>query len=92
MSIVRKHITVTGRVQGVFFRAYTEKKANELGVVGYVMNQPDGAVFIDAQAEEAVVKLFVEWCHKGSPISSVDSVDVQDVNELSEISDFQIKR
>lgn len=89
-----KHIqiTVSGKVQGVFFRAYTEKKANELGISGFVKNQDDGSVYIDASGTNDQLNKLVAWCHKGSPLSSVNQVVHVEINEPSNFTDFQIKR
>ncbi len=69
---------VRGRVQGVWYRAHTEKRARELGVVGYVRNLPDGSVEIVAEGEASRVDLLVEWAWEGSPHSDVTSVDVEE--------------
>ncbi|MFT5724358.1 MAG: acylphosphatase [Bacteroidia bacterium] len=90
--IQRIQITVIGRVQGVFFRAYTEKKAIELGITGYVKNQNDGSVYIDAQGSPVELKNFVAWCHIGAPLSSVKAVQVTDVDVVADYVDFKIKR
>jgi acylphosphatase len=52
---MKKHfnIRISGRVQGVFFRASTKAKAEELGISGFVQNEPDGSVYIEAEGEEA---------------------------------------
>jgi acylphosphatase len=73
-------ITVTGKVQGVYFRKFTERKANELGLKGVVKNMANGSVYIEAEGEENVLKAFVKWCHEGSPYSKVDSVDVAEAS------------
>ena len=88
----RIQITVSGRVQGVFFRAYTEKKAQSLGLKGFVMNQPDGSVFIDVQGDESVLTSFTEWCNQGSPLSSVTNVCVENDLPLDHFASFDIKR
>lgn len=88
----RIHITVHGRVQGVFFRAYTEKKALSLGIKGTVQNKPNGTVFIDAEGEESAIASFTQWCWQGAPLSSVTNVEVTVVDELQSYSDFRITR
>ena len=71
-------ISVSGKVQGVFFRASTKEKANALGVVGTVKNQHDGSVFIEAEGEEDVINQFVAWCRKGPPLASVTEVKIEE--------------
>ena len=60
-------ISVIGRVQGVFFRASTSEKAKALGITGFVKNQSDGSVLIDAEGEESKLKELEDWCLSGGP-------------------------
>ena len=70
------HITVHGRVQGVWFRAGTKEKAEELGLTGWVMNRPNGTVEIHAQGEKSQLENFIAWCRQGTPASKVISLDI----------------
>ena len=88
----RFQIVVSGKVQGVFFRAFTQKKAKSLGLNGFVMNRPDGTVYIDTQGEEETLNQLVAWCWDGSPLSSVTHVEVTQTPNLLEADDFIIKR
>ena len=85
------NIHIKGMVQGVFFRKYTEMKAEELGVKGFVSNRPDGSVYIEAEAEEDVLREFIKWCYAGSPASRVETV-VYHTAALSWFTDFAVKR
>jgi acylphosphatase len=58
-------ILVTGHVQGVFYRASTKAKADELGITGFVQNRPDGKVYIEAEGTDEELDLFKTWCSKG---------------------------
>lgn len=58
-------IKVTGKVQGVYFRVTTKSVADQLGIQGYVMNQEDGSVLIEAEGNKHKMDLFLEWCQKG---------------------------
>lgn len=80
----RVKIIVSGRVQGVYFRYFTQNKAKELGVLGSVRNLEDGRVEIIAEAEQAVLNDFIHWCHKGPITARVDTVEITDLerNEL----------
>ena len=73
------HFVVTGRVQGVWFRAWTEETARALGVTGWVRNRPDGRVEGRAEGDEASLSSFVERLHEGSPSAQVASVEVSEV-------------
>ncbi|MBO6517154.1 MAG: acylphosphatase [Bacteroidia bacterium] len=90
--IQRKEIHVSGRVQGVYFRVFTQRQANALGLVGSVKNLADGRVQIDAQGEEEALNLFVNWCNTGSPLSKVTSVEVTPKSELLSSTTFDITR
>ena len=84
-------IQITGKVQGVFFRASTKDKADELGVKGYVRNERDGSVYVEAEAEEYVLKQFIDWCKQGPPRASVDSCTVTELG-VQGFSSFEIRR
>lgn len=68
-------IIVSGNVQGVFYRASAKKKADELGVRGFVRNEPNGDVYIEAEAEEDVLYKFIKWCNMGPTRAKVDRID-----------------
>ncbi|MEO0561210.1 MAG: acylphosphatase [Chloroflexota bacterium] len=70
------HATVSGLVQGVGFRAATTQRAQDLGVVGWVRNNPDRTVEVIAQGTKAQLDAFVAFLHQGPPHAQVDTVDV----------------
>jgi acylphosphatase len=72
----RAHVWITGRVQGVFFRAYARDAAQLIGVTGWVRNLPDGRVEAVFEGEVDKVEKMMEWCYEGSPMSRVDEVEV----------------
>ena len=74
------HVTVTGRVQGVSFRWYTEERARELGVNGWVRNEPDGSVALHAEGADEAVDALVEWCRRGPALARVGNVAVRDAS------------
>jgi len=92
-TCVMKHynITIAGRVQGVFFRKYTVDKATELGLKGFVRNQPNGDVYCEVEGEAQVLQQFVQWCHKGSPMSKVSEVKIAE-GEVRHFKNFDINR
>lgn len=89
--MIRVHLTITGKVQGVFFRAHAQKKAEEFGVTGWVANQGDGTVTIVAEGPENKINNFVDWCHSGPSTSEVESIKVEKVEYMGEFCDFNIR-
>jgi acylphosphatase len=75
MNVQRKHAIVHGRVQGVFFRDYTQQKAFQLGLGGWVRNLPDGTVETVFEGKKEKVEEMLSWLHRGSPLSEVRKVD-----------------
>lgn len=73
-----KHVSIRiyGRVQGVFFRASTREKAQELHIRGNVRNEDDGSVAIEAEGDDDAIAKFIEWCGKGPQLARVDRCDV----------------
>lgn len=65
MAMIHKEIIVSGKVQGVYFRASTKSVADKLGVRGAVKNLPDGNVWIAAEGMEAAVEELIDWCQFG---------------------------
>lgn len=86
-----KHIdiVVTGKVQGVFFRASTKAVADQLGVKGKVKNQKDGTVHIEAEANEAMLDLFLDWCKEGPEKAKVEDVEVTN-GDIQGFKNFEI--
>jgi acylphosphatase len=82
-------IFVYGKVQGVFFRKYTQDKARELGVKGNVRNCADGSVMIEACAEETVIHQFIKWCKQGPPKANVLKVEIHQI-PVKNFSGFDI--
>lgn len=76
MSANAVHIVVHGKVQGVWFRAGTQAKAEEFGLAGWVRNRPEGTVEIHAEGKKFDLQRLIEWCHHGPPAASVSRVDV----------------
>jgi acylphosphatase len=73
---VRVHLVISGVVQGVFFRANTEKVARSLHLTGWVRNLTDGRVEVVAEGQHDRIGEFIDWCHRGPPAASVDDVEV----------------
>ncbi len=83
-------LKIYGSVQGVGFRYYAHRKAYELGISGYVMNRPDGSVYVEAESEENNLELFIRWCEEGPPWARVSKVEKQFVPGFG-FEGFQIK-
>lgn len=90
MAIKRAHVFVSGRVQGVWFRGYTQEQAQELAVTGWVRNLWDGRVEAVFEGEEAAVQQMVDWCHTGPPSARVTKVDVAWEEATGEFKGFRI--
>ncbi len=84
-------LNITGRVQGVYFRAYTQKQAVKLGITGYVRNQPDGSVEVIASAEEKKLEHFISWCHRGPIMAKVRQVEIKEPSSAEKFSQFEIR-
>lgn len=80
---------MTGRVQGVFYRASAMQQAMGLGLVGFVKNEPDGKVFIEVQGESASIDKLIEWSRKGPQFARVDNVEVSET-ETGDFNSFEI--
>jgi acylphosphatase len=92
MARIRAHVWISGRVQGVFFRANTKELADELGLTGWVRNLPDGRVEAVFEGEEDAVKEAIEWCKRGPPLASVEKVEVRYEQPTGEFRGFRILR
>lgn len=84
-------ITVSGLVQGVWFRASTKEQAEQLGINGFVQNEPDGNVYLEAEGNEEELENLVTWLKQGPPAARVDNLDIEE-GELKNFSGFEISR
>jgi acylphosphatase len=83
-------VTVTGRVQGVSFRAYTEDEANRLGVAGWVSNEPDGSVAAHVEGEPEAVDAMVDWLGHGPRLARVERADVHPAEDAG-LTSFDVR-
>lgn len=83
---------MTGRVQGVSYRATTADEAERLGLVGWVRNLPDGSVELEAEGEPARVAELLRWCEHGPPAARVTHVTVEERAPTGEDARFTIRR
>jgi acylphosphatase len=84
-------IIISGKVQGVFFRASSKAVADQLGVKGFARNNKDGTVYIEAEGDDFSLDLFLEFCHKGSDRAIVEKVTVTE-GEMKNYRNFEIVR
>lgn len=92
LQTVRRHyhITILGKVQGVWFRKKTREKARELNIDGLVNNKSDGSVFISAQGDESDLNAFIIFCNTGPKKAEVSNLHIEEV-ALNETSGFIIE-
>jgi acylphosphatase len=74
----RVHVGITGRVQGVFFRATCARRASELGLAGWVRNAHDGSVEAVFEGPGDAVDAMIAWCREGPPGASIEDVTVRE--------------
>jgi acylphosphatase len=89
---IHVHVMISGRVQGVWFRASTKQKADELGLTGWVKNTKDGDVEAVFEGEESLVDEMIAWCWNGPPLAHVTEVTVVQRHHTTQFADFTILR
>ena len=89
MPTVARRFVVSGRVQGVFFRASTRDAAVALGLSGHALNLPDGRVEVVAVGDQDAVVSLGEWLWSGSPMSRVDGVVAADIDVPPDTQGFR---
>ena len=91
MNTSALHIIVTGKVQGVFYRASAKKAALALALTGWVRNTPEGHVEIMACGPEEQLHAFTEWCAAGPPAAKVKEVHTAIVESPPQLNDFVVR-
>jgi len=91
MTRVHVHVVVSGLVQGVWYRASTQQKAEELGLKGWVRNTPDGCVEAVFEGDHSKVEDMVSWCRQGPPNAQVKDVAVNFAEFSGAFSSFTIR-
>jgi acylphosphatase len=87
----RVHVYVSGRVQGVFFRAATQQAAKGFNLTGWVRNVHDGRVEAVFEGDNENVDKMLDWCHIGPPAARVEKVITEEETFIGEFTDFHIK-
>lgn len=88
----RQHLAIRihGQVHAVFFRASAQKEAEALGISGFVRNEGDGTLYIEAEGTEETLEKFVTWCKEGPQLAKVDNVTIEE-GEIKNFTDFSVE-
>jgi acylphosphatase len=87
----RLHVRISGRVQGVFFRAHTQETAAGLNLTGWVRNTSEGDVEAVAEGPKDQLEAFLNWCRRGPSSAHVSNVDAHWEAATGEFANFSIK-
>jgi acylphosphatase len=90
MAQIARHLSITGRVQGVFFRAWSREQADELGVTGWIRNRPDGHVEAHIEGEDAAVDEMIERLRHGPPAADVENIRTWDA-DVCDFDGFEVR-
>ena len=85
------HVIISGRVQGVWFRASTKQQAEKLGLTGWVRNISSGQVEAVFEGESDKLDEMIKWCHKGPSLSKVENVEIKKQTPTDAFDDFSIR-
>jgi acylphosphatase len=89
--MINIQLRITGKVQGVYFRQSTLKMAEIIGLKGFVKNEPDGSVFVEAEGENASVYKLIDYCHHGPEGAAVEHVSIIQ-GEIAGYNNFEIRK
>lgn len=92
MSQVRAVIRVSGRVQGVWFRQSTKNMADQLGLTGWVCNNPDGSVAAVFEGTREKIDRAIDWCRRGPELAHVDDLQLEWQEATGEFDRFRVTR
>ena len=84
-------VVISGKVQGVFYRAHTKNTADRLGIKGYVKNLANGSVEAVFEGDQPAIDQMINWCHKGPEMSRVENVQTQEIKPLTNFKIFEIR-
>ncbi|MBW4560832.1 MAG: acylphosphatase [Mojavia pulchra JT2-VF2] len=90
-KLIRAHLIISGRVQGVGYRYATVDTASQLGLTGWVRNLPDSRVEAVFEGSREVVEEMIRWCHAGPPAAVVKNVEVE-YEQPEGLQRFEVKR
>jgi acylphosphatase len=87
----RAHVYVSGEVQGVFFRHSAREKAEQLGLVGWVRNLPDGRVQALFEGPSEKVREMIRWCEQGPQHAAVEDMDTEFEAYQGDLKGFEVR-
>jgi acylphosphatase len=90
MGEVARHVRVYGRVQGVFYRAWTSEQADALGIKGWVRNCPDGRVEAHVEGEQAAVGEMIDRMRRGPSSAQVEDLRIWDA-DICDFDGFEVR-
>lgn len=90
-SIKHLNIRIYGQVQGVLFRDSAAQKASELGVRGFVRNESDGSILIEAEGSPENLNAFLNWCQDGPPLAEVERVEQEEIDVVRHFKGFRVE-
>ncbi|NOZ29795.1 MAG: acylphosphatase [Chloroflexi bacterium] len=90
MPAARAHVYISGHVQGVFFRAETQRMARKLGLTGWVRNLWDGRVEAVFEGDPQDIEHMIRWCWRGPEEAAVENVEVRYERPSGKYKDFYI--
>ena len=85
------HVIISGKVQGVWYRASTKQMADQIGITGWVRNTSEGNVEAMFEGEEKLVNEMIKWCNQGPPLAEVDNVTIEKMANKEDFNSFKIK-
>lgn len=91
MGIKQYHLLISGRVQGVSYRASAWEKAQQLGIHGWVKNLPDGRVEMVIAGEQVTLEQMISWAEQGPQFADVSHIDISEQSAINTQSEFQIR-
>lgn len=83
-------LKLSGKVQGVYFRASAKQKANMLGVNGFIKNERDGSVIVNIEGEDEAVSSMINWCRQGPALARVKNIEITD-SQAQNFDSFRIQ-
>lgn len=89
--MIRAHLFISGRVQGVLFRATMRQKARKLGINGFVKNVLDGRVEAVLEGEPNKAAKLIEWARKGPFLAKVENLEIKQEDYVGEFNNFNIR-
>ena len=84
------HVIISGKVQGVWYRASTKQMADQIGITGWVRNTSEGNVEAMFEGEENLVNEMINWCNKGPSLAKVDNVIIEKMGTKEDFDSFKI--